>query len=379
MMRRKSVCILTHSYMQQDGGKPEIGGVQTYVDALCRALSEQSAQIEVLQPSAVSFQKQISPSVKVVGVAGDAETLRKTYLREYQGKPALTIFAFFPWADWSNGETCIAIQHGISWDGFYTRHRGVKARLHQWYMRYLNWRDQKRTVRILDKVNELVCVDLNFPNWLRATYPFRRWEEKLTYIPNFGNPISAEAFAAVQNRNRNTLKVLIPRRFEQFRGVVLTARIVRDVAGAYPHCHFLFAGSGSQENKLRAILEGVKNCRVARIPHREIEAAYLDADITVVPTLWSEGTSLACIEAMCAANAVLVTNIGGLSNVILHDFNGLMVEPRYDALKDGLIRLLEDRQLRTRLGYHAYQTACACFSRERWTRRIKEVVCRYLR
>ena len=42
---------------------------------------------------------------------------------------------------------------------------------------------------------------------------------------------------------------------------------------------------------------------------------YNIADIVVIPTTINEGTSLACIESMATARAIIATNVGGLSEV----------------------------------------------------------------
>ena len=52
----------------------------------------------------------------------------------------------------------------------------------------------------------------------------------------------------------------------------------------------------------------------------EMNKAYQNADITLIPSLYSEGTSLSCIEAMACGNAVIATRIGGLSDLIINDF-----------------------------------------------------------
>ena len=139
--------------------------------------------------------------------------------------------------------------------------------------------------------------------------------------------------AAKQDRRGDAVRVLIARRFEaQPRLPAGRPRIVREIAARYPQCRFLFAGSRQPGRRLRSIVGGPEELRDPRRAARRDAAALLGADVAVVPTLYSEGTSLSCIEAMCAASAVLVTGVGGLSNLVLDDYNGLLVPPTREAL-----------------------------------------------
>ena len=377
-MSNNSVCIVTHSYMRNDGSGLQIGGVQTYVGALCELLAGEGVQVDVLQLSAEPFEKFIGEKVKVIGVGGDVATLEKVYKSRYRGKYTLTLFAFFNWADWNSGERCIAIQHGVAIDGFSTRHRGLKAAAHKYYRAYEHWQERRATVRILNSIAHVICVDLNFSNWLRATFPFSRWEEKLTYVPNFGDPIGEEELNDKLNRGGDTVNILTARRFETFRGALFMGKIVKEIAADYPNAEFIFAGTGSDERELRSMLDGISNCKITEIPYQDMPEACLCSDIVAVPTLWSEGTSLSCIEGMCAGSAVVSTNIGGLSNLILNEFNGLIVEPTHEKFKDSLVRLLADRGLRRKLGKNAHVTAYECFSRQRWNNQVLKVLKKHL-
>lgn len=377
-MPQPSVCIVTHAYLNPAGEGLQIGGVQTYVDALRAVLARHSVRVDILQPAEVEFEKRLSADTRVIGVSGGFGRLRRVYRREFRGNYSLALFAAFQWAHWIEGERAMTIQHGVSWDGFVPKHRGLARHLYKAYKAFMFRHNRRRIVETMDKAAEVVCVDANFPNWLRATFPFRRWDEKLTYIPNFGDPISAEQFAVKERINDDDCRVLIARRFEPYRGFPLIGEIVRDLARRYPRCRFLFAGRGSRENELRSLLAGLENCEIRAVPHDQMQETCWRSDVAVVPTVFSEGTSLSCIEAMCTGTAVLVTAVGGLSNLVLDNYNGLLVEPTREGLESGLIRLLEDGQLRRRLGRRGYETACQCFSREVWERRVEQVLARQL-
>lgn len=96
----------------------------------------------------------------------------------------------------------------------------------------------------------------------------------------------------------------------------------------------------------------------ARITHEvksfdEMKLIYADADIAVIPTVYSEGTSLSCLEAMSSGLPVVATNVGGLNDLILDGYNGRLVPPSAERITAALAELIEDRELRKALGIRA--------------------------
>lgn len=49
---------------------------------------------------------------------------------------------------------------------------------------------------------------------------------------------------------------------------------------------------------------------------------------------------------MAAGCAVICTNVGGMTNIIIDGYNGLMINPDEDSLYKALDRLIEDKLLR---------------------------------
>src|SRR5690606_26952856 len=84
---------------------------------------------------------------------------------------------------------------------------------------------------------------------------------------------------------------------------------------------------------------------------------YREADICVIPTVGSEGQSLACLEAMASGCAVVATRVGGLPELIRDGVDGLLCDPTPDSLADAVRRLVRDPALRLRLGAEARRTA----------------------
>jgi len=387
----RKVSIVTHSYMSYDGLLRAIGGVETYVDGLVQLLQPICNEIVIIQPSYLAFEIEVRARVRVIGVSGYPQSSKHGNLKPFDGiitnSPLaqyykknlasncdMTICTSLPWGRFCSGPRLIGIQHGISWDGFIASTNRLtnwikKMHYEQVTIPYL----RRQHLRDLFRFDKVICVDLNFPNWLRSTFPTHNWDDLLEYVPNFADPVEEPKIKAKLAQNKcNT--VLIARRFEKIRGLPLMAEIVSDIYDAWPNIRFIFAGWGSQKEKMECILKEKERCEVICLSPEEILKANLEADIVVIPSLWSEGTSLSCIEGMCAGAAVLATSIGGLGNIILPGYNGLLVSPRRDDIREGLVTLLSDSALRKRLAWTGYETAKTVFSRMMWNNRIMKVL-----
>jgi glycosyltransferase involved in cell wall biosynthesis len=79
-----------------------------------------------------------------------------------------------------------------------------------------------------------------------------------------------------------------------------------------------------------------------------------------------EGLPLALIEAMMSARAVVSTSVGGIPDTIVHDREGILVEPEDKAgLSGAILALMDDTDLRRSLGASARRKAVERYSPEK--------------
>ncbi len=97
---------------------------------------------------------------------------------------------------------------------------------------------------------------------------------------------------------------------------------------------------------------------LGRIPHAAVMEAWRRCTIALAPSVWAEPFGIVAIEAMLAGKPLVASNTGGLSDIVLDGETGLLVPAGdADALAEGIRRLLEDPELRARLGQAAAQRA----------------------
>jgi hypothetical protein len=141
-----------------------------------------------------------------------------------------------------------------------------------------------------------------------------------------------------------------------------------EILARYPQVDFHFVGRGFAEDTKHVVVKQRQWGRRVQwysLRPEEMPQAYQSANITLIPTLYSEGTSLSCLEALACGNAVIATRIGGLTDLIINDHNGLLIEPQAEALKLAIVDLVENPEKMRRLQANGLQ-AVRAFSKERW-------------
>jgi glycosyltransferase involved in cell wall biosynthesis len=136
------------------------------------------------------------------------------------------------------------------------------------------------------------------------------------------------------------------------------AGLVHDprVQGLPRACRLLIVGDGPQRAELEALAAELgiapRTTFAGAVPHHDVPAWLNRLDIYAAPSrLDSESFGVAVIEAGACALPVVVSNAGGLPEVVRDGETGLVV-PRDDvpALQAALTRLVLDAALRERLG-----------------------------
>jgi glycosyltransferase involved in cell wall biosynthesis len=88
---------------------------------------------------------------------------------------------------------------------------------------------------------------------------------------------------------------------------------------------------------------------------------YEISDIFVLPT-YSEGFSMAILEALVSGLVVITTPVGANRDIIKHYENGILVMPGdLKSLKESIVLLLKDKELRERISKNAREFALKNF------------------
>jgi len=86
-------------------------------------------------------------------------------------------------------------------------------------------------------------------------------------------------------------------------------------------------------------------------PHDAVMRAWRGSLLGITPSVWPEPCPTVVMEAMVSSRAVIASRIGGIPDLVADGVSGLLVPPGdTKALREALTRLLENPELRIRMG-----------------------------
>lgn len=351
------VYIMQHSYYTRDGKSYISGGGERYASDIAEIIYGMGYKPILLQlgvPEDKTPWTQKRGNLFIIGINVDPIF----YTEVIANLPAPKLAIYSGYLDFGNKmyKPNIMISHGITWDNPFTDV------------------DTKLIKKMIDSVESLVSVDTNTISWLRSTYAksLKEHPVDMQYVPNY---VDLRIYRPIEKNGNGKIRIIFPRRCSPERGFWLVYKVLPQILDRYPNVEFDFVGFIHTPDIGDAI-EDLKRRFPEQVHHYFVDAAemykvYQNADISLIPTLYSEGTSLSCIEAMACGNVVISTNIGGLPNLILDSYNGLLINPAETELLNALDKVLGNDAFRNDLRMHAVEVA-RVFSKAMWESRWKE-------
>lgn len=129
---------------------------------------------------------------------------------------------------------------------------------------------------------------------------------------------------------------------------------------ADPQVRLEIVGSGDNELELcRRLAADDQRIRfIDFLSGIDKEQAFQRANVVVLPSVWYDNAPVVILESFARGRPVIGSSIGGIPELINHEQNGLLFEPRNtDDLTFCLNRLNQDRALRHSLSIGAYASS----------------------
>lgn len=169
-------------------------------------------------------------------------------------------------------------------------------------------------------------------------------------------------------------RILTIARLVEKKGIIYAVEAVARLCETHPNIEYHIVGSGEREDTIqRRVAElGVEdhvtflgNVSDERL-HRELgEAAVFVLPSVIAANGDRDSSPVALKEAMATATPCVSTTVAGIPEIIEHETDGLLVEPRDTAaLADALSTLLANDDERHAMGRRAHETITTKFSLE---------------
>lgn len=362
----KKIYIVANNILDYNTEKITIGGVQTYVWNLAELLDKNGYIPTIIQCSTRNFLQNIN-GVQIIGIKSKNRKIRtiKNSIKNYLNKSLIdeiVIFSTDIYNFKNKFKKTISIQHGIYWDMDKKPFLGLQI-----LEDIINFTRSFYIRNRIRKSKVTVCVDYNFINWYRTQQA--KNENIFRVIPNFS---LKNMHAKIKSDDK--IKIIFARRFEKYRGTRIFADAISRILEEFEKVEVILAGDGSDLGYLKEKLQKQKKVKFIKYQHYESLLIHSDVDIAVIPTTGSEGTSLSALEAMASNCALICSNVGGLTNIIINNFNGLIINPTVEDLYRALKKLIINSDLRKILAKNALKTVSQGFSKEKWESEWLEVI-----
>lgn len=331
------------------------GGAERYLIDLSHLIEESfGLKTRIVQNSFQPFYKN-AENIDVFGIPAtknyDFHRFYTHYLNQRDKSP-VAIVSPLELACVKTDQTVIGINHGIPWDSPANKRSNYSKQRYDYIL------------DSLDNISKGVVVDTNFINWVR-TIDYQM-STKLEYIPNYFD----ETIFPEQKKDfsDDMINILYPRRMSEQRGFYLLMDLIYYLLPKYKNISFTIAGQGDSTEL--SVLENIMQNFPDRIEYIVLDSknmikVYSRSQIVLIPTVNSEGTALSCIEAMATNNAIVATTVGGIPNLIIDKYNGLLIKPDSESLIKATEKLINNRSFRNTLAKKAFEVSVA-FNKKKW-------------
>lgn len=364
------IYLITPNFYDFDNNNVEIGGVQTYVRDLANLLKSNNYDVIIIQLSQKFPNSQIITSQDGVLIKNYSVALnkqQKVFDKLLESSPDATfILATDQLKIHASCSRSIQIQHGIAFDipgymlnGFWRKNKYLQ--LFNKSLRCL------KNVKRLNQTKHTICVDYNYFNWYRTIGTLNS-SQQISVIPNYASKALSKDELNTKINNLNGVKrIVFARRFVDYRGTMMFANIVPELLKRFPNLEITFAGDGPLAKNLHALFDETPQIKFEKFDSVNSLEFHRIFDIAIVPTIFSEGTSLSLCEAMAAGCFPIATHVGGMTNILLDGFNGLLCYPSERSL---LCAICDAIQMPTNQFVEIVKNAHSCvlttFSHNHW-------------
>jgi glycosyltransferase involved in cell wall biosynthesis len=244
----------------------------------------------------------------------------------------------------------VATIHATEWGRNRGLHNDLSRRISdaEWWLAYEAWRVITCSYHMRDEVRSVFQVPPDklavLPNGVKRSV-FRRTAQA---------PAVREKFAGPGEK-----LVLYVGRLVQEKGARVLLEAVPKLLHFAPGTKVVIAGTGPLAGELSARAAGLGVAGQVAFPgfvdDATRDALLTTADVAVYPSTY-EPFGIVALEAMAAGTPVVVSDTGGLSEIVVHGVNGLKAYPGdADSLANNLLTLLHDADLARQLAEQAQE------------------------
>jgi glycosyltransferase involved in cell wall biosynthesis len=207
-------------------------------------------------------------------------------------------------------------------------------------------------------------------------------EKEVNVVP-FG--VDVNVFKKLESKtDGDNLTIGIVKTLEDKYGISYLIEAFNTVLRSHPNRQFelLIVGKGSKEKELKKQVNDLELddfvVFAGAVSHSEVPAYFNKMDIVVVPSVNNgESFGVAAVEASACEKPVIVSDVGGLPEVVIDGETGLICPPKNSqCLADKIALLVTDKDMRQRLGKNGRKNVLEQYD---WQQNVDLMMSHYIR
>lgn len=224
---------------------------------------------------------------------------------------------------WALGQFSEATLLKMAGDGHYSWPNPLAA-FNPYWRQIETMRQRLEIIQPLRDLIDHVFVPTRFTGRMFIENGFH--QEQVHYLP-FGvdpeNQLSQIAHSSAEH-----IRFLFVGRFQPYKGVHLLLEAFNNLINPHGATLTLYGapdGHGAYYDRVKQLI--TQNDRVdfrGKIDPSELALAFVDADYFLLPSTWHENSPLIVSDALQSHTPVIGSDIGGITDLVQHDVNGLL-------------------------------------------------------
>lgn len=204
-----------------------------------------------------------------------------------------------------------------------------------------------------------------------------KWYDKLMVVNNGVNLSNKE----YKNKNSDLIKIGFVGRWSEEKRPEIYLQVAKKVLSHFGNVTFIMAGVGMKGN-IKLINQAGVSFLGEIVTEKEMNSLYEELSFIIVPSK-REGFPMVIMEAMANGVIPIATDVGGVSEHVVNQENGILISEQGDqqisnAIFEVLRKLLGNKTERERLSQNAYYYAQENFGIKRFQENYRKIFSQHI-
>jgi len=199
-------------------------------------------------------------------------------------------------------------------------------------------------------------------------------EGKIRVIPNF---IDVTRFKIGRKESRDVIRIAWYGRISRTKGVIVLLKAFNLLKGEFPDLELLIGGEVWEADYFRELVDYTREMDLRHVRFTgfvsDVPSFLQEADIFVLPS-FQETFGIVNLEAMASGLPVVASSISGIPEIVIDQVTGFLVPPGDPVkLAEKLRVLVVDRKLRRDMGRNGRERVLSTYSVEKVSKAVRDM------